>query len=259
MVEHIVPVLQRGHAHLGAAQGLGDVLQREAIGAGRCKAQRRREQCQGHMGDQAAVVVLHGALRQCGRDFVGSDVADVVDIGLQRGVLQRIGAQPVRHIAQRGAALHGMQGQGRGQQATPQVVQAVVVPPVGGEGGELAAALVVPVPVGVSGIPLACQQQRVPRHAVRWNLAGLGQALAYQGVQPLGRVPCGRDIAQHLGGCGQCLVDQGIVQPCGRHVADGAGVLLHGALPSLAGGGWAVGWRCPFSAGHRGAGCSHGP
>ena len=62
MVEHIVPVLQRGHAHLGAAQGLGDVLQREAVGAGRCQAQRGREQCQGHMGDQAAVVVLHGAL-----------------------------------------------------------------------------------------------------------------------------------------------------------------------------------------------------
>jgi hypothetical protein len=115
MVEHIVPVLQRGHAHLGAAQGLWDVLQREAVGAGRCQAQRGREQCLGHMGDQAAVVVLHGALRQCGGDFVSSDVADVVDVGLQRGVLQRIGAQPVRHIAQRGAALHGMQGQGWGQ------------------------------------------------------------------------------------------------------------------------------------------------
>ncbi len=117
--EHVGLVFQRGHAHFQAAQWRRDVLQRPPVRLGRCQAQRGCDQFCRHMPDEAAVGVQHGALGQRGRDLAGGQVRQVGDISVQRRLLQRIGAQPVGHIAQRHTGPHRVQGLFWREQAAP--------------------------------------------------------------------------------------------------------------------------------------------
>ena len=227
--EHVGLVFQRGHAHFQAAQWLRDVLQRQPVGLGRCQAQRWREQLCGHMADEAAVGVQHGALGQRGRDLAGGQVRQVGDVSVQRRLLQRIGAQPVGHIAQRHTGPHRLQGLFWREQAAPHGRR--------GLRQGLAAALVPRVPGGVARVQLAGQQQGVTGHAVGRDLHRHVHTPAQQGLQPRR----GLQGSRHLGQCGgvglQGGIDHGVVQPRGGHLAQGLRLVQHSGQPRCAGGG----------------------